>query len=725
MVVLFAVTLFLSSSLLFVVQPMMAKMVLPLLGGSPAVWNTCMVFFQATLLAGYLYAHASTRWLRFQHQAIVHISLLTISFLALPIVLASHYAEPPATGTPVMWLLWMLLVTVGLPYFLVSSSGPLLQRWFTRTDHPSAADPYFLSVAGNAGSICALLAYPAVLEPLLRVREQSTVWTAGYVCLVLLTATCFFLVYTRSKATRDERPATSDQRPPTSDQRPTARQRSYWILLAFVPSSLLLGVTTFLTTDVAAVPLFWIVPLVIYLLTFVLVFARRTVLSHAAMVRALPLWVLPLAWLVAFNTNLPVVAQGPIHLLTFFFAAMVCHGELAQRRPSGQYLTEFYLCMSIGGVLGGIFNALLAPLMFSSVLEYPLVLVLACALRPAMKEESEPVLRRRLDFALPLVVGAFALAMMFLLDAAESKAPLTLLLVFILPTVVCFSFSRRPLRFALSVGALMMAAGTYAAAQEHVTHRGRSFFGVHRVYDMPEKNLRYLVHGGIIHGVQHLDVDRRREPVMYYDKNGPIGHLFNALPRRSEIKRIGVVGLGIGGLAAYSQAGQQWTFFEIDPTIADLARDSRQFTYLSDSPARMRIVLGDARIALTKEPDSAFDMLIVDAFSSDAIPVHLLTREALQLYWQKIDSQGVMAFHISNRYLELGPLVCALARDAGLLCLVRSDKDSDWAVMARSAAVLGPVTTDSRWHQVAAKPGSYTWTDDFSNPLSLVRWFGK
>jgi hypothetical protein len=381
--------------------------------------------------------------------------------------------------------------------------------------------------------------------------------------------------------------------------------------------------------------------------------------------------------------------------------------------------------MSIGGVLGGIFNALLAPLMFSTVLEYPLVLVLACALRPAMTKESEPTLRRGLDFALPLIVGLFVLAMMFLLDAAESKAPLTLLLVFILPTVVCFSFSRRPLRFALSVGALMLAAGTYAAAQEHVTHRGRSFFGVHRVYDMPEKNLRYLVHGGIIHGVQHLDTGRRREPVMYYDKNGPIGHLFNALPRRSEIKRIGVVGLGIGGLAAYSQAGQQWTFFEIDPTIADLARDSRQFTFLSDSPAQMRIVLGDARIALTKEPGSAFDMLIVDAFSSDAIPVHLLTREALQLYWQKIDSQGVMAFHISNRYLDLGPLVCALARDAGLVCLMRSDKDSDWAVMARSVTVLGPVASDSRWKPVAARAGSYTWTDDFSNPLSLVRWFGK
>lgn len=507
--------------------------------------------------------------------------------------------------------------------------------------------------------------------------------------------------------------------------RPGWRQRFYWIVLAFVPSSLLLGVTTFLTTDVAAVPLFWIVPLVIYLLTFVLVFARRTIVPHSAMVRALPLWVLPLAWLVALNTNLPVAIQAPIHLLTFFLAAMMCHGELAKRRPDGRYLTEFYLSMSVGGVLGGVFNALIAPLMFTTVLEYPLVLVLACALRPGRSEGGDTPLVRRLDFALPLGVGAFALTMMFLLNAADSKTPVTLLLAFIVPTVVCFSFSRRPLRFALSVGTLMLAAGSYAAAQEHVTHRGRSFFGVHRVYDMPDRNLRYLVHGGIIHGVQHLEPGRRREPAMYYRAEGPIGHMFTALKGRPDKNRIAVIGLGIGGLAAYSKAGQQWTFFEIDPEIADLARDSRQFTYLSDSPAHMRIVLGDARIALTKEPARSFDVLILDAFTSDAIPVHLLTREALQLYLQKLDEHGVMAFHISNKYLNLGPLVSELARDAGLVCLVRSDPQSEWAVMSRSRDVLGALTDDARWRTLPSRSRLLTWTDDFSNPLSLVRWFGK
>src|SRR5688500_470298 len=529
MVFLFGITLFLSSSLLFVVQPMIAKMVLPLLGGTPAVWNTCMVFFQSMLLAGYLYAHASTRWLRFKHQAILHICLLAASLLALPVVLAAQHSEPPATGTPIGWLLRVLLITVGIPFFLVSSSGPLLQRWFTRTDHPRARDPYFLSVAGNIGSIFALLAYPALLEPSLRLADQSSMWSSGYVALVLLTAACFYFAYRQSTAHRLISPESATDVMSGADiAGPDWRRRLHWIALAFVPSSLLLGVTTFLTTDVAAVPLLWIVPLVIYLLTFVLVFARRALVSHARMLRMLPLWVLPLAWLVAFDTNLPVAVQAPIHLLTFFFAAMVCHGELAQRRPDGRYLTEFYLSMSVGGVLGGLFNALVAPLLFTTILEYPLALVLACALRPAPAGGSETPLARRLDFALPIIVGAFALGMMYLLNASASKAPHTLLLVFIVPAVLCFSFSARPLRFALTVGALMIAGGSYAAAQEHASHRGRSFFGVHRVFELPERNLRYLIHGGIIHGVQHLDASRRREPSTYFHKTGPIAQVFSA-----------------------------------------------------------------------------------------------------------------------------------------------------------------------------------------------------
>ena len=728
----FAATLFLSSSLLFIVQPMIAKMVLPLLGGTPAVWNTCMVFFQGVLLAGYLYAHAASRWLRLQHQATLHIALLVVSYLSLPVMVASQDTEPPATGMPIGWLLRVLAVTVGLPFFLVSSSGPLLQRWFARTDHRLASDPYFLSVAGNIGSIAALLSYPVLFERSFRLAEQSSLWTLGYAVLVVLTAACFVLAY-RQTSVRGPAADVADET--VGGDMPAWSQRLHWVVLSFVPSSLLLGVTTFMTTDVAAVPLLWIVPLVLYLLTFVLVFARRTLVSHAAMVRALAFWVLPLTWLIVFDTPLPVALEAPVHLLAFFLAAMVCHGELARRRPSAKYLTEFYLSMSIGGVLGGLFNALVAPLVFSTVVEYPLVLVLACALRPR-REGADSSKLSGLDLALPVVIGGFALAMMILFDPAETKAPLTLLLAIGIPTVACFSFSARPVRFALGVAALMVAGGSYVAALEQVTYRGRSFFGVHRVFEDSDHKLRYLVHGGIIHGAQHLEENRRREPSMYYHKDGPIGQIFSAFRGRADKRRIGVIGLGIGGLAAYSEPNQQWTFYEIDPAVADLALDRRQFTYLSDSPADVRVVLGDARIALQKAPDRIFDLVVVDAFSSDAIPVHLLTREALRLYWDKLDEGGVLAFHISNTYLNLAPLVADLARDSGLFCVVRFDTQgatsmpdskgaSQWAVMARSPQHLEFLANDPRWQQMPARATSTAWTDDFSDPLSLMKWFGK
>lgn len=732
MVVLFAATLFLSSSLLFIVQPMIAKMVLPLLGGTPAVWNTCMVFFQGALLAGYLYAHAASRWLRVKQQAILHVALLAVSLLTLPVVVASHNAEPPATGMPIGWLLRVLLMTVGLPFFLVSSSGPLLQRWFARTDHPDAADPYFLSVAGNVGSIAALLSYPVIFERSFRLAEQSSLWTFGYAALVVLTAVCFVAAY-RKTSTHAHADGGVDE--VAANDRPQWSERLRWVLLSFVPSSLLLGVTTFMTTDVAAVPLLWIVPLVLYLLTFVLVFSRRTLLPHAAMVRALAFWVLPLTWLIVFDTPLPVAVAAPIHLIAFFLASMVCHGELARRRPGASRLTEFYLCMSVGGVLGGLFNALVAPLVFSTVVEYPLVLVLACALRPARTGDDSAKLRA-LDLALPAAIGTFALAMMMLFDPADSKAPLPLLVAIGIPTIVCFSFSAKPFRFALGIAALMIAGDSYVAAQEHVTHRGRSFFGVHRVFEDTDNKLRYLVHGGIIHGAQHLEQHRKREPSLYYHKDGPIGQVFSAFRGRADKKRIAVIGLGVGGLAAYSETGQQWTFYEIDPSIADLARDSRQFTYLSDSPAEIRVVLGDARIALLKAPDRAFDFFVVDAFSSDAIPVHLLTKEALKLYWDKLDDGGVLAFHISNTYLNLAPLISDLAREAGLVCLVRFDTKgaasmpeskgaSQWAVMARSPRHLDFLAHDPRWERIPQRSTSMAWTDDFSDPLSLMKWFGK
>jgi SAM-dependent methyltransferase len=734
MIILLVVTLFLSSSLLFLVQPMIAKMVLPLLGGTPAVWNTCMVFFQATLLAGYLYVHAATRWLRPRQQVALHVTLLAVSLLTLPIVLVTR-GDPPATGMPVWWLLRVLAVTVGVPFFMASTSSPLLMRWFARTNHPSAHDPYFLSVAGNLGSVFALLAYPAAVEPTLRLADQRWLWAIGYGLFVTLTLACHWLVYRAAGAREPIADAPSSQQTPRDEAAKIAwPQRLRWGVLAFIPSSLMLGVTTFVTTDIAAVPLFWVLPLTIYLITFVLVFAKRVVLPPSLADRALPLCALVLVTVIVFASHLPPVAQSPLHLITFFFAAMVCHGELARTRPVSGHLTEFYLSMSVGGLLGGVFNAVVAPLAFTSVLEYPLAIVLACAARPSQPPRRPSRSDRPLDVLVPILFGAGIFGLLFVFGGRDPRDPIAILMMYILPSVVCFSFKRRPIRFALSLGALMLGSAMYVSAHENVPYRNRSFFGVHRVMEDSERRLRLLVHGRIVHGAQSLDPARRREPLTYFHRTGPIGQALTALREVSPKSRVAVIGLGIGSLAAYGEPGQRWTFYEIDPAIAALARDDRYFTFVRDSAADVRIVLGDARISIAKEAPRSFDLLILDAFSSDSIPVHLITRQALELYSRVLEPNGVLVFHISNRYIDLEPVIGDLAGDAGLVAFTEDDaklseaevrdgkSQSHWVVMAGSNADLGPLTRDPRWSRLLPRARPVVWTDDFSNPLALIHW---
>jgi hypothetical protein len=779
MVLLFICTIFLGSSLLFLVQPMIAKMVLPLLGGTPAVWNTCMVFFQATLLLGYLYVHAVTRWLRRSQQAALHVALLAASLLALPVVLAAH-DDPPADGLPILWLARVLVVSVGVPFFVVSTTGPLLQRWFARSGRPGADDPYFLSVAGNVGSMAALIAYPLGIESTLRLAEQSRLWAIAYAVFVVAMIAAVAIAYRQSSATRAEqaRPLQSwsggDERrlvgggvgalggllaPPAAGTTAYAR----WIALAFIPSSLMLGLTTYLTTDVAPVPLFWILPLTLYLASFALVFARRVVVPHALMVRALPMLALVLVTVMVFASQLPPPIQAPLHLLTFFVAAMVCHGELARRRPEGAQLTAFYLCMSTGGVLGGLFNALVAPMAFRTVVEYPLAIVLACAARPAARMLAATAANREnlanlsnpenlenlsnpenpanpanranpiLDLLIPLGLGALMMAAPSTLGGATNPVPV--LLVYAVLALFCFSLKTRPLRFALSLGALMIATTTYVGAHQDVEYRGRSYFSVYKVSTDPVRHLRLLVHGRIVHGAQSLVPAYRGAPLTYYHQSGPIGQAFATFSGDFEKPRVGVVGLGAGSLAAYAKPGQRWTFYEIDPAIAALARDPRYFTYLHDARTNVRIVLGDARLSLAKEPAGSLDLLAVDAFGSDTIPIHLLTREALALYFQDLQPHGVLAFHISNRYLNLEPLLGDLARDAGLELLAQEDTKvpepdlvagkapSTWVLMARAREDFGALTSDARWHPLPPRAHRLVWTDDFSNPLSVMKWY--
>ena len=738
--VFFALTAFVSSTLLFWVQPMFAKMVLPMLGGTPAVWNTCMVFFQAALLAGYMYAHATTVWLGARRQAAVHVGLLALSLLALPISVPESWL-PPGDRNPIPWLLALLLVSVGFPFFIVSISNPMLQKWFANTDHPAAKDPYFLYGVSNFGSMLALLGYPVLVEPNLRLADQSWAWAIGYGLLVVMTLGCAVMLW-QSPVTAAQTPgpgAASDGQSPSaiveSSGGLTVSRRMRWVMLSFVPSSLLLGVTTALSTDISPIPLLWVIPLAIYLFTFVLVFTRPPNLPHLFMVRALPIVILPLVLSMLAEAKRSMWLLIPLHLLTFFVAAMVCHGELAQDRPPTKYLTEFYLWMSVGGLLGGLFNALVAPIIFDSVAEYPLALVFACLLRPRTVPDKQKPLGRWLDFGLPGTLGALVVASTLGLQAGGVQPSLfSLSLTLGLPVMLCFSFRDWPIRFGLGVGAVMLANGFYPSGQGRVLHAERSFFGVYRIMLDPEEKYHLLLHGSTNHGTQSLDPAWRREPLTYYYRTGPIGQVFAAFTGAAAKSSVAVVGLGTGSLACYGEPGQQWTFYEIDPTVERIARDPRYFTYLRDCSPTIQVVLDDARLSLRQAPDQSYGLIILDAFSSDAIPIHLLTKEAVALYLTKLADDGILAFHISNRYLDLRPVLGDLAQNAGLFCLTQDDGTiseaeiksgkaiSMWVVMARQPADLGTLAQDPRWERQPGRPGATVWTDDFSNILSVFRW---
>jgi hypothetical protein len=718
----FALALFTSAALLFWVQPLVAKMLLPLLGGSPSVWNTCMVFFQALLLAGYAYALLLSQRLTLRNQAILHAILLLAAGLVLPFTLSNRVlASLPTQSSPIGWLLMTLLVTVGPPFLLLSATAPLLQRWFSHSTHKSARDPYFLYAVSNAGSMLALLGFPLLLERIFAVRTQSWIWAVGYAVLVLLVITCAILLNSR-RANHAQAAVVEDQPVVTLEW----SQRFEWVLLAFVPSSLMLGVTTFIATDVASVPLIWIIPLALYLLTFILAFGNKQLiklpLTSLLFVSAL----LVLGAFVIIAPPISVWVTISLHLVVFFFAALVSHQRLAQSRPHVSKLPEYYLWIAVGGVLGGIFNALLAPLIFSTPFEYPVAIILALLVRPVTAQEQTTKSWWRITFPTFIFVLTFALALV--VPRYPMSAKLQNGLVLLLPLVLCFALSfRRPLVFALSLAALMLAAIPYLNAATTTLAAERNFFGVWRVTTNPNEEFRRLYHGSTVHGVQLNDEARKCEATSYYHKEGPLGQVFAVYNSKPLPKPVAATGLGAGTIGTYAAQGQEWDFYDIDPAIVRIASDPRYFTFLSDcTKASYRVILGDARLRLREAAPGKYGLLIMDAFSSDSVPAHLLTTEAMNLYLDKLSAEGMLAFHISNRYLDLEPLLSGLSRRAGLVAYVRRDIErnivgrypSVWVVMARDDSALGAITKDDRWQRVQ---GDMVWTDDFSNILSLLK----
>lgn len=735
---LFATTIFVSALLLFWIELALAKILLPRLGGTPAVWTTCMLFFQILLLAGYSYVLATTSWIGVRKQAVLHSVLLLLSVLYLPLTLSGSFGFISEQKYPALWLFAYLLSAIGLPIFLISTTSPLLQKWFTHSGHRSANDPYFLFAVSNAGSLLALISYPLLLEPNLKLSRQTHLWAVGYVVFMVLSLGCLLALWRSSKVEKVENEKEEPQPPfqfhAIAKEFPvTFKRRLYWILLAFIPSSLLFGVTSYITTEIAPTPLLWTIPLALYLMTFVLAFAGRTLLPERFASVVFSGLALLLTLVLAANATEPTTALVLLHLCFFFVAAAICHNKLAVNRPAATHLADFYLCVAIGGMLGGLFNTLIAPITFHTIAEYPLVIVLACLIQ---RENSQPntSVDRLFDVIWPVVMGVLTIGLAFLVKGAAVHPVAGVAIVFGAPLVIInHRFRTRPVRFALALGAVMLGSVVYSEIQSRTLHAERNFFGTLSVKNDTAGATRVLYHGNTIHGRQYIDPQFQREPLSYFHREGPLGQIFDAFNGNAASPNVAVVGLGTGSMVCYSFAGQHWTFYEINPAVIGIAQNADYFTYLKKcGAASTEIILGDARLQLQNAPDQHYGLIVLDAFNSDAIPVHLLTQEALELYMSKLATGGLLAFHISNRSLKLNGVLADLAAHNGAMSLsfadgefdpVRGKDPSEWLVMANHSAAFDNLAQNPRWRVLQGRTDADVWTDDFSNILRVFRWY--
>ncbi len=745
----FALAIFLSAALLFTVQPMVGQTLLPVLGGSPAVWSSCMLFFQAVLLLGYLYAHALTKRVDGQRQWAAHGAILLAASLVLPLAIE---VDAPWPGNPRWWALRTLAAVVGLPFFALAATAPLLQQWFSRTSDPGARDPYFLYAASNAGSLLGLVAYLAI-EPLAARKAQALGWSAGFWAVAALVTACGYA------ARRSPAYAPARARGKATGSLPMS-DRAMWVVLALVPSALLLGVTQHLATDVVSAPLVWAVPLALYLLTFVAAFSARGFGTARGWGTVAPVAALLVLVVALAEVRYPIIAVTLAHLAAFTVLAMMCHARLAERRPHAAHLTGYFVCVSLGGVLGGLFATLVAPALFSSVLEYPLAVGAAVLLRPhtvrADITARSPIVRLLWRAAaVALLIAGYWLVSAFdegttgrewvsgglfawtrALAADAESAERLVRVTFAVPAALLLLRPRAALLFAGLTTGLLAAASTVRTGGE-VLVRERTFFGVHQVTSVQDGAWHVLTHGTTTHGLQGMRGKLRSLPTAYYHPSGPIGDVVFTLVPEGRFREVAVVGLGAGALAAYAGNGVRMDFFEIDEAVIRIADDPRYFTYLSDARARpgiaIRMMPVDGRLGLKAAPAGSHDLIVLDAFSSDVIPAHLLTREAVAIYESRLKSRGLLAFHVSSRFFDLPPVIARLAADRGLVAYVRHDEDlppdkraeakraSTWVVVARDQRDLGQLARSApRWIRLSANAAKPLWTDDYRNVLGAL-----
>lgn len=730
LIVLFASTLFSSALLMFVLQPLFGKLLLPLLGGTPAVWNSCMVFYQSVLFLGYLYAHLLGTRLKSNHQIIVHLAVISLSFLALPVGLPENLI-PPTESNPTFWLFSTLALAIGLPFFVLSTTAPLIQKWFAHVGHKDSHDPYFLYAASNTGSLVSLLSYPFLIEPNWGLNAQQSDWTLGYVGLCLLIAACGFALWKNYQSIENENVTISaSNAPPLS-----WKTKFYWGALAFVPSSLLLGLTNFISTDIASVPLLWIIPLTVYLFSFVVVFSRWNDKSHAWFVRLQPIFLIPFVAYAFINpADLPYWMYLFFHVIAFFFAIMVCHGELAAQRPHSSHLTTYYLIMSFAGMLGGMFNTFVAPFVFNGIYEYPLMIIAALLLRPSLKKLSfKETTLQLIDPLLLLIIGVGIYFSVSNLTDYFDGVVISLCVL----TIAVYFLRQRVVAYAGLMGVIISAAMSLHHAESHTLMQERTFFGVMAVREsvltdekgQPEM-YHELFHGTTKHGAQRLIATESKTPLTYYSRPSPMGQLFKTFDAQNANWNIGVVGLGAGALACYAKPSQTWTLYEIDPLVVDIAKNPAYFSYLSQCAPNAVSEIGDARLSIQNKPDGTFDLLMMDAFSSDAVPTHLLTREAIELYFKKLKPNGILAFHITNRHLLLKKVVSIHAEEMHLAALINEFKPqtdaplivaTDWVVLAKNPETLKPLQTSQlgSWQKMPLYFDMPAWTDDFTNIIGI------
>lgn len=732
---LFAVTVFTSAALVFLVQPMVAKLVLPLLGGSPSVWNTSMAFFQLALLAGYFYAHLLQRLRSVRAQAIAHVAALVVAAIALPLRV-SELVGPPSSDYPNLWLLAVLAVSIGAPFAVLSATAPLVQAWHARTiGATEGKEPYVLYAASNLGSLIALLAYPIVVEPLTSLVGQRYGWSGGYALFVLLIGSLAIAV---SRARSVELKMAEATAPP-----PAWLDRLAWVALAAIPSSLMLGVTTYITTDVASAPFLWVVPLALYLITFIIAFSEKPIIRLELTLILQAAAIAACAALLPFRST-SFLLQFAVQLLAFFLTTLMCHQRLVARRPDPAHLTEFYLCLSLGGVVGGAFNAFVAPVIFNNVWEYPIVLALAVLARP-----WGGGLRGKIPIATWTMLGMGLLASLIILVAVKlmgvglTETPVVGkfdqrelfdmgMRVLLLCSVLAAFMVRQRALLMFAIIAVMSYASEVAADRVDTRKTWRSFFGVLRQSETYVPALggpvKMLAHGTTLHGAQAQDPAHACQPLVYYTPNTPIGQVFTAKQAQYPNLRIGAVGLGTGSVAAYVRERDHLSFFEIDPLVVRISSDPVNFSYTTTcAKSLVDYIIGDARLTVAKQPAGSFDILLIDAFSSDAVPAHLLTVEAVKGYLTKLKPDGVLILHLSNRNLDLLGPAAAVAKAAGGYAAVQQyrpldtpeargawESPEDAIIVTRTREALNPFRNDARWEPTnpyKARP----WTDDYTN----------